>query len=769
LSSVYLQSKFFSGWAKIMMYCERCNAEFHEAMKYCKWCGQTLIERQGSTAPVQKCTSCATPIQEGWTFCNACGTKVTPVARLSSSPLCLRCGAVVSPGASNCVRCGHRFTTERSALQNIGNRQHCLTCGEVLDAGQMYCKTCGAPVQNASAPLDSLLTPSTVGTQQNPPTSSVDAIEKTLLLDEPQAQANPGTPRTEIYQSFKPQTPQPPPDSTIDLRQQQKPVDSTAAEKDAPFNPGKTIEYGALNIERTEAKPPSMTEVGDLPGDSILSASDLQLEPDPYTLFQARQEALPSTSKSDEYIFEITPFEIPAEKVKEAPLNEPASRISADSEAANQKISTPDNQSSTMHLQMDALPFESTVQEDTGLLKPNRPTTKLSASELAKAPAREVPVQNPIPESTNAIEQRVAPDQRLAPPQEPVRELLQEPVPIATQQVQARQPDRRSATPQQNHQQAATPWPQNQQSAATPTGKKKGGAPIGLIAATILLVLLGGAAIWWFVLRKPTGDVVSPNANTTVSNNTNSSSTANTNTSTANTNTGTTSTPLVPEGMVAVAAGQYTIGREDGDDIEKPVHTVPLKAFFIDKTEVTNAEYKKFIDATGYQAPPHWKDKTFPQDQENFPVVQVNWQDANSYAQWAGKRLPTEAEWEAAARGLDGRKYPWGNEWNKAFANIGAGESGSLLGVGRFPEGQSPFGAMDMIGNAWEWTADTLALYPGNTGKAPEEANSNYRVIRGGAFNGTKLNDASYRGYIEANANRKELDKTGFRCAKDAQ
>jgi gamma-glutamyl hercynylcysteine S-oxide synthase len=627
-----------------------------------------------------------------------------------------------------------------------------MACGETLEAGQMYCKTCGAPVDNAAPPLDASFTSPSVGTQQSPPNLPAEAIEKTLLLEQSETRQSP--PKTEVYQSFKPQAPQPAPDSTIDLRGAQKssPVDRTAVEKDA----GKTMEYGAFNLEKKESKAPSSPKVDDLPDDLILSASDLQVDPDPYTMFQTIQEKLPSTSKSDEYKFEITPFEAPPEKVKEKLPNEPEKHAPAGPEASNQQPSVPDNQASTMHLHMDALPFESTVQEDTGPLKPNRPTTKLSASELAKVPPKGVPPPMPVIGTGPASEPKVSA------PHQPVRQLPQEPMPVAPQQIQ-----NPPATLKQNHQQAATPWPQNHQGAAQPVVKKKGGMPVALIGATILLVMLGGAAIWWFVLRTPAGKVTSPNANTTISNNANTA-TANANTSTANTNTNTTSTPLVPEGMVAVAAGEYTIGREDGDDIEKPKHTVALKAFFLDKTEVTNAQYKKFIDATGYQAPPHWKDKTFPQGQENFPVVQVNWQDASEYAKWAGKRLPTEVEWEAAARGIEGRKYPWGNQWNKAFANIGAGESGSLAEVGKYPQGQSPCGAMDMIGNAWEWTADNLALYPGNPGKAPEEANSNYRVIRGGAFNGTKNNDASYRGYIEANSNRKDLDKTGFRCAKDA-
>lgn len=734
-----------------MMYCERCNAEFHEEMKYCKWCGQTLIERQGGTAPVQKCSSCATPIQPGWTFCNTCGTKVPQTAKAASSPLCLRCGAVVSPGASSCLRCGHRFTTERSAIQNVSGAQYCLTCGEVLEAGKLYCKTCGAPVQNASASSEPA-SPTTIGTQQNPPTLPVEAVEQTLLLEQTGVQANQSPQQTEVYQSFKPPAPPPEPNATIDLRQQQKapPAKPPAAAQDE-LSSGKTIEYGALNLVKKDPQKPAGADANpNLAADSVLSASDLQVDPDPFTLFKTVQEPLPAVPKDEEFTFEITPLKGPPEKFNESPPKPPAA-------AGNQPAATPVNPPSTMHLQMEALPFESTVQEDTGMLKPTRPTTKLTPSEYAKAP--EAPGPEPASDDRQGVsENSTVPIDKVLPPQQPVNPMPQQP-PVQP----AAQP---TATPRPQPQQAAAPWPQNHKGAA-PAVSKKGGTPVALIAATILIIALGGAAIWWFVLRKPAGDVVSPNSNATTTTNANLS-TANANTTTANANTSTTSTPLAPEGMVSVAAGEYTIGREDGDDIEKPRHTVTLKTFFLDRTEVTNGEYKKFVDAANYQAPPHWKDKSFPAGQENFPVVQVNWQDANAYAKWAGKRLPSEAEWEAAARGPDGRKYPWGNQWNEAFANIGAGETGGIEEVGKHPEGQSPCGALDMIGNVWEWTADTPALYPGNTGKLPEEANSNQRVIRGGAFDGNKEHDASYRGYLEASANRKTLNKTGFRCAKDA-
>jgi len=227
--------------------------------------------------------------------------------------------------------------------------------------------------------------------------------------------------------------------------------------------------------------------------------------------------------------------------------------------------------------------------------------------------------------------------------------------------------------------------------------------------------------------------------------------------------------PVIPDGMVLVASGFYPIGRtelagrRDAAEIETPQHMVDIKAFYIDRTEVTNAQYKAFIDQTGHAAPKGWVGGTFAEGRDNWPVVRVSWQDAVDYAAWAGKRLPTENEWEAAARGSDARMYPWGNEWLPGRANIA---SKGILEVGSHPEGASPSGALDMIGNVWEWTADEFSLYPGSTAKEPKrEDGITYRVIRGGAFDGNREHDAAYRGYVDSS---QAYEKTGFRCVKNA-
>jgi len=222
--------------------------------------------------------------------------------------------------------------------------------------------------------------------------------------------------------------------------------------------------------------------------------------------------------------------------------------------------------------------------------------------------------------------------------------------------------------------------------------------------------------------------------------------------------------------MILIPAGEFIMGSPEGegDDDEHPQHTVFLDAFYIDKYEVTNAQYKQFMDATGHRAPRDWRDGRFNQPEQ--PVLNVSWEDAKAYAEWAGKRLPTEAQWEKAARGADGRKYPWGNEWDGSKCNSSGGGDGYeyTAPVGSFTAGASPYGMMDMVGNVWEWCLD--AYQKDYYGRSPEQnpVNNNFtsvdiRVVRGGSWGYYHGNDLRCADRVSYGLTGRYIN-VGFRC-----
>ncbi len=178
-------------------------------------------------------------------------------------------------------------------------------------------------------------------------------------------------------------------------------------------------------------------------------------------------------------------------------------------------------------------------------------------------------------------------------------------------------------------------------------------------------------------------------------------------------------TPVAPEGMVLIPAGEFQMGSNapEAENDEQPVHTVYLDAFFMDEYEVTNLEYKQFVLANPLWRKDridsnihdedylkHWSGNDYPGGKANHPVVYVSWYAAAAYAKWVGKRLPTEAEWEKAARGgLSGKVYPWGNVIDTGKANYGR-NIGDTTAVGRYPP--NGYGLYDMAGNVWEWCLD---------------------------------------------------------------
>ena len=186
---------------------------------------------------------------------------------------------------------------------------------------------------------------------------------------------------------------------------------------------------------------------------------------------------------------------------------------------------------------------------------------------------------------------------------------------------------------------------------------------------------------------------------------------------------------------VTVPAGEFTMGSNDSGD-EQPIHQVYLSEYQIARHPVTNAQYELFVKANSYAAPKHWKNKKIPPGKENHPVVNVSWKDAQTFCAWAGVRLPTEAEWEKAARGTDGRKYPWGNEPpTEELCNFNS-NVGDTTPIGSYPKGASPYGVLDMAGNVWEWVNDWYdeKYYSVSPSVIPQgPASGTRRVLRGGS------------------------------------
>ena len=242
---------------------------------------------------------------------------------------------------------------------------------------------------------------------------------------------------------------------------------------------------------------------------------------------------------------------------------------------------------------------------------------------------------------------------------------------------------------------------------------------------------------------------------------------------------------LCPEGMVYVPAGRAIIGSEVKES-KHPVRTVVVGAFYIDQYPVTNAQFKAFVDATGHRtliesvgsayiggvggrlkrvSGACWKAPEGPtstiEDRMDHPVIHIGYRDAEAYCQWVGKRLPTEAEWEKACRGTDGRKFPWGNEWKEGrYTSTRYEDPKGVLHhrvspVWKYPYASNPYGAMDMIGNVWQWCSD--------------ESRLNERYI----FRVLKGNPHAFRPYCSSRRAIDEKDDamvhTGFRCAKDVQ
>jgi len=193
-----------------------------------------------------------------------------------------------------------------------------------------------------------------------------------------------------------------------------------------------------------------------------------------------------------------------------------------------------------------------------------------------------------------------------------------------------------------------------------------------------------------------------------------------------------------PNTLIKIPAGPFIMGSNTRLADEGPQHERSLPSYYIDEHEVTNAQYKAFIDATGRRSPSHFRNRTFPNGKSDHPVSFVSWHDANAYCQWSNKRLPTEAEWEKAARGPKSTIFPWGNKFNVRLANTpvrwaALRQTGDTTPVGAFKGGASAYGLKDMSGNVWEWTASWYQAHPGNT-TTSENFGKIYKVLKGGSW-----------------------------------
>jgi formylglycine-generating enzyme required for sulfatase activity len=232
---------------------------------------------------------------------------------------------------------------------------------------------------------------------------------------------------------------------------------------------------------------------------------------------------------------------------------------------------------------------------------------------------------------------------------------------------------------------------------------------------------------------------------------------------------------IVPGEMVLIPAGEYIIGSNEKDPVDKsvtnaaPEHKVKMNAFYIDKYEVTNKDYLDFAIKTGYQAEGEKEGKSwrtfFSADKAMIPVVYITWKDANEYCKAQGKRLPTEDEWEAAARGPQGLRFPWGNEWQENKTNTAEAGLVAPADIGKFDD-VSPLGVHDMMGNVQEWTANVYKAYPGNPKAGDKQYNQGFKSLRGlsSRFRNAKMTGLWTRAAQYPNF----LADFGCRCAKDA-
>ena len=237
--------------------------------------------------------------------------------------------------------------------------------------------------------------------------------------------------------------------------------------------------------------------------------------------------------------------------------------------------------------------------------------------------------------------------------------------------------------------------------------------------------------------------------------------------------------------MVLIPSGDFLMGtnKVDKDDTHKkigavkplyldqhPERKVFLGSYYIDRYEVTNKKYIEFLETNQFtDHPAHWNEGIYPEGQGDHPVTQVTWWEAWSFCQWEDKQLPTEAQWEKAARGPNGLSFPWGNEYKKGNANVGIEGDRQTVPVNAYPEDSSPYKVIGLSGNVMEWTLNWYLPYPGNSRKEFRFGKT-FKVLRGNGFQraGHYFLEAYKYSFTRTEANPNDFfENVGFRCVKN--
>jgi formylglycine-generating enzyme required for sulfatase activity len=730
------------------MHCDRCNVDFPEGLRYCKWCGESLIDRPRITSELHSCPSCSAAIQPGWTFCKLCGERLHSVAREAGA--CAACGAETEAGAPTCLRCGENLTGGSAGKiapdpADTSVFAACSACGERLDTGSLYCKGCGSAVYTEKPPFGGSALLCGACNSYSPLGSRVCRVCGAPLVQGFRTVVDFPAGATTTIQQRAPTLP--------DLDQQILGGSPLATPEQEP-----TIESGANTLTFSGAEPQTGTPLPRSAGDTNMLPGTAGA--------RSEQQAPTAVMHMGRITGPVDADEVPETLNTSGGLANPSAT----------DVQPPANYG------QQVVAGEPTVEFAAGSRPPGPTTLGLgseseSESDPASSESKTAIFVSPSHAAPPPSREQLPPDDIGTKPftpvqptlaQEPTREFERPAGRVTGDHVEPagqmkRAPQRTSAepiAPTSTAEQSEVQTSPVGQGASQPLPKRRTGVVIASVVVVLILLGASGYVGWLLFGRaRPAPPVPPPVVVVTP----------------APPNPEKPPAPVVPVGMVAVSVGTYTIGRDGADPLEQPEHKVNLPSFFIDRSEVTNAAYKNFVDATHHKAPSNWSGTSFPEGRADFPVTGVTWQDAVDYATWAGKRLPTEVEWEAAARGADGRLYPWGNDWRLGLANTGLKPDKptpeqyptGIREAGRYPQGASPAGAVDMIGNAWEWVADEINVYPGNTeSKLDLESGVTYRVIRGGAYDGSKVNDATYRGYLDGS---QPYPKVGFRCAKDAK